>query len=65
MVEGKEPGRLGLHEKIEVALWHIGLLVKYKGEYIGIREARKHAMWYIKGIPKRASKKSHGKGTDL
>lgn len=38
-------------EKISVALEHIALLCRLKGEYIGIREARKHASWYIKGMP--------------
>lgn len=37
-------------EKIAVALEHIALLCRLKGEYIGIREARKHASWYIKGM---------------
>lgn len=38
-------------EKIELAKKHIGLIVKYKGETNGIKEARKHALWYIKGMP--------------
>lgn len=37
-------------EKISMAMEHITLLCDLKGEYIGIREARKHASWYIKGI---------------
>lgn len=37
-------------EKIAMAMEHITLLCSIKGEYIGIREARKHASWYIKGI---------------
>lgn len=37
-------------ERINMALKHISLIVKYKGEYVGIREARKHAIWYIKGM---------------
>lgn len=37
-------------EIIETALAHIGKIVEYKGEYVGIREARKHAIWYIKGM---------------
>ncbi len=28
---------------------HLRLLVKFKGEYRGIQEARKHMSWYIKG----------------
>ena len=37
-------------EIVETALAHIRKIVKYKGEYVGIREARKHAIWYIKGM---------------
>ncbi len=29
---------------------HLRLLVKFKGNYRGIQEARKHMSWYIKGI---------------
>ena len=37
-------------EKINMAMEHITLLCRIKGEHIGIREARKHASWYIKGL---------------
>ncbi len=37
-------------EKIEKAIEHLRFLVAYKGEYVGIREARKHISWYIKGL---------------
>ena len=37
-------------EKIETALMHAKMLVSFKGEHIGIREMRKHAAWYIKGM---------------
>ncbi len=37
-------------EKIEVALRHIDMLCKLKGEYVGIREARKHASHYVSGM---------------
>ena len=37
-------------ERIKMAMEHITLLCSLKGEYRGIREARKHASWYIKGI---------------
>lgn len=39
-----------VEERIAVALEHIELIVKYKGEKRGILEARKHAAWYIGGI---------------
>lgn len=41
-----------INEKIDVAINHLHMLVEYKGEYIGIREMRKHLGWYIKGMPK-------------
>lgn len=37
-------------ERMAVMLKHIKLICEYKGESVGIREARKHAAWYIKGI---------------
>ena len=44
-----------LEEKMEVMLTHIGTLCEYKGTRVGMREARKHAAWYIKGIRGAAS----------
>lgn len=37
-------------ERMRVMCNHIEKLCEYKGERIGIREARKHAAWYTKGI---------------
>ncbi len=37
-------------EKMRVMLKHIKTLCEYKGDYIGMREARKHAGWYTKGL---------------
>lgn len=37
-------------ERMLVMIKHIKLICEYKGERVGIREARKHAAWYIKGI---------------
>ena len=42
-------------ERISVLLRHIEKLCEYKGEYIGMKEARKHAAWYFKGIHGAAS----------
>jgi len=39
-----------LNERLGVMLRHVRLLCEYKGERIGIREARKHAAWYLKGL---------------
>lgn len=39
-------------EKIEMCIRHYELAIKYDGEYKAIREMRKHASWYIKGLPR-------------
>ena len=36
-------------------LRHVQKLCEYKGEYVGMREARKHAGWYFKGMRDAAS----------
>ncbi len=37
-------------ERMRVMVNHIKQICEYKGERIGIREARKHAAWYIKSV---------------
>ncbi len=44
-----------LAERVNIMFSHLDLLIKYKGEHIGVLEARKHMAWYLKGIPKGAS----------
>lgn len=39
-----------IETRMAVMLRHIETLCRYKGDYIGMREARKHSAWYIKGI---------------
>ena len=38
------------NERIETAIKHTRMLVENKGELRGIKEARKHISWYIKGM---------------
>lgn len=37
-------------ERMRVMIKHIERICEYKGEKVGIKEARKHAAWYIKGM---------------
>jgi nifR3 family TIM-barrel protein len=37
-------------QKMHVMLKHVEKICEYKGERVGIREARKHAAWYTKGL---------------
>lgn len=50
-LDGRElPENPDISKKMSVMIRHIGLICLYKGEKVGMREARKHAAWYIKGI---------------
>lgn len=39
-------------DRIEMCLRHYELSIKYGGEKKAVREMRKHASWYLKGLPK-------------
>ena len=41
-------------EVTEMILRHAKMMLEFKGEYIGIREIRKHAAWYTAGYPNSA-----------
>ncbi|MBR6513554.1 MAG: tRNA dihydrouridine synthase DusB [Clostridia bacterium] len=49
-LEGKEYTPPAVSERISVAKEHLSMLIADKGEYTGIREARKHLAHYIKGM---------------
>ncbi len=49
LATGELLSKPSLHERMRVAMEHLALLVEDKGEYIGVREMRKHAGWYIRG----------------
>lgn len=40
-----------IREAVDMMLRHAKLEVMYKGEYVGIREMRKHVAWYTTGYP--------------
>ena len=44
-----------VEERMRVLLQHAEKICDYKGEFIGMRECRKHAAWYIKGMRGAAS----------
>ena len=52
---GLDYNKPSLEEVKEMIMRHAKMLIDYKGEYIGIREMRKHAAWYTAGF-KGASK---------
>lgn len=46
-------------DRVEMCLRHYELAIKYDGEYKAVREMRKHASWYIKGLPGCTDIKNH------
>ena len=52
---GVLPERPSLEEIRDMMLRHARLQLKYKGEFIGIREMRKHVAWYPSSVPPRSS----------
>ena len=51
LATGNMPERPGRREIKEMILRHCELQLRYKGEYTGIREMRKHVAWYTAGLP--------------
>lgn len=39
-----------MEERKDIILRHLDMLLKFKGDYVGPREMRKHATWYTRGI---------------
>ncbi|MDQ0216171.1 nifR3 family TIM-barrel protein [Oikeobacillus pervagus] len=47
---GELMGEPSVREKIDVCILHLDRLISLKNERIAVREMRKHAAWYLKGI---------------
>lgn len=39
-----------VQDRIDTALRHLEMMIAYRGEYLAVREMRKHAAWYLKGL---------------
>lgn len=42
-------------EKMNICMLHMDRLIELKGEDVAVREMRKHAAWYLKGLPQTGS----------
>lgn len=47
---GKLVGEPSVRKKMDVCKLHLDRLIDLKGENVAVREMRKHAAWYLKGI---------------
>lgn len=58
LLEYERTGKMPLRPSVEaikkMMLRHAQLQMRYKGEYLGIREMRKHVSWYTSGLPNSA-----------
>ncbi len=56
LLEYERTGKMPLRPSVEaikkMMIRHAQLQMQYKGEYLGIREMRKHVSWYTKWTPK-------------
>jgi nifR3 family TIM-barrel protein len=51
-LNGESAVSINPEEKIDMCIRHYELALKYDGEYKAVREMRKHASWYLKGLPR-------------
>lgn len=51
---GEHLPKPSIEEVTQMILRHARMMLEFKGEYIGIREIRKHAAWYTAGYPNSA-----------
>ncbi len=58
MQNGEACTRADAKERIDTLTEQIKMSVELKGEYIGVREARKHVAWYIKNLKDSAAMRS-------
>ncbi len=56
---GRKTDKPPVREAVDMMLRHARLSIEYKGEYIGIREMRKHVAWYTTGYPLAARLRQH------
>ena len=49
-IEGNDFKPITPKQKLKIILEHINLAVEEKGEYIAVREMRKHICWYLKNL---------------
>lgn len=51
VLNGKQASLVSDIERINMCIRHYELALKYDGEHKAVREMRKHASWYLKGLP--------------
>ena len=51
VLNGKDASIVTDVERINMCIRHYELALKYDGEHNAVREMRKHASWYLKGLP--------------
>ena len=58
LLEYERTGKMPLRPSVEaikkMMIRHAQIQMQYKGEYLGIREMRKHVSWYTSGLPNSA-----------
>lgn len=50
LLDDKKVDEISNEKRLKIIIEHLELAIKEKGEYIAIREMRKHICWYIKNL---------------
>lgn len=51
LITGKLLPEPTYEQRVETIIGHMDMVAELKGENIGVKEMRKHAAWYLKGMP--------------
>lgn len=51
VLRGEDPEPITIGERLETLYRHYHMIQSYKPEHVAVREMRKHAAWYLKGLP--------------
>ena len=51
LLRGEEIHKVTIEERFEMLLKHLNLLLEHKGSVIAVKEMRRHALSYVKGLP--------------
>ena len=54
MAAGEKTQKPSAEDVVAMVLKHAKMQIDFKGEYLGIREMRKHTAWYLAGYPNSA-----------
>jgi nifR3 family TIM-barrel protein len=50
LTTGRDPGEPSLHDRLRTIAWHCDAMIEHYGAHLGVRNARKHLVWYLERL---------------